>query len=44
MYTDTIDTFVGLSEKKAALLRDKPLAFFLGAMGVRFPFWRAGEP
>lgn len=32
MYTHTIDHFVALAEKKTALLRDKPLAFFMGAI------------
>lgn len=32
MYTQTIDHFVALAEKKTALLRDKPLAFFMGAI------------
>lgn len=34
MYTDTIDAFVGLSQKKSALLRQKPWAFFLGALAA----------
>ncbi len=32
MYTQTIDNFIALAEKKTALLRDKPLAFFMGSI------------
>lgn len=34
MYTDTIEKFVTLSEKKVALLRTNPLAFFLGSVAA----------
>ncbi len=32
MYTDTLDGFIATAEKKVALLREHPLAFYIGAL------------
>lgn len=32
MYTDTLDGFIATAEKKVALLRDHPMAFYTGAL------------
>ncbi len=32
MYTDTLDHFAGVAEKKAGLLKNNPASFFIGAM------------